>query len=415
MVDAHLYFADARTMPEVEDANVALVVTSPPYYAIKDYDVEDQIGYGQSLHTYLVDLYRVWTECHRVLMPGARLCVNIGDQFARTKRFGRYKVIPLHAEIIAQAEQIGFDYMGAIIWQKRTTMETSGGATIMGSYPHPPNGVVEIDYEFILLFKKRGKRRIPRERREAAAMTKEEWKTFFSGHWTFGGARQGEHGAVFPEELPRRLIRMYTVHDDVVLDPFLGSGTTAQVALQLGRRAVGYELNPDFRSLIEARLDDVDDLTPDQVRVEMRGSDQIPLPPVEYTPAIADIRPKHPPPRPARDLYRVTEVLGPTALRLEDGREITLLGLTVPEAQAAETLAYLQKYVAGKRVTLRTPLEAHPDAAYVRLKNRIFINRKMLEMSLAIPDETTDHPQKRRFEKIHRAILRLRSGQARNT
>ena len=117
MCRAHIYFDDARSMPQTEDASVALVVTSPPYYAIKDYDVEGQIGYGQNLHAYLSDLYRVWSECYRVLMPGARLCINIGDQFARTKRFGRYKVIPLHAEIIAQAEQIGFDYMGAIIWQ----------------------------------------------------------------------------------------------------------------------------------------------------------------------------------------------------------------------------------------------------------------------------------------------------------
>ncbi len=404
MVDAQIYLADSRQMLEVADASVALVVTSPPYYAIKDYDVEGQIGYGQSLHTYLVDLYRVWAECHRVLMPGARLCVNIGDQFARTKRFGRYKVIPLHAEIIAQAEQIGFDYMGAIIWQKRTTMETSGGAVIMGSYPHPPNGVVEIDYEFILLFKKRGKRRIPREQREAAAMTKEEWKTFFSGHWTFGGARQGEHGAVFPEELPRRLIRMYTVHDDLVLDPFLGSGTTAQVALQLGRRAAGYELNPDFRSLIEARLDDVDGLTPEQVRFEIRESDDVVLPALDYVPAIADIRPKHPPHRPSRELYKVAEVLGSTRLLLEDGREITLLGLTVPEALEDEATAYLREYVAGKRITLRTPLESRLDAAYIRLKNRIFINRKMVEMGLALPDETTDHPQKRRFKKIHHAL-----------
>jgi hypothetical protein len=196
---------------------------------------------------------------------------------------------------------------------------------------------------------------------------------------------------------------MYTVHDDLVLDPFLGSGTTAQVTLQLGRRAVGYELNPDFRSLIEARLENVDGLTPDQVRFEMRESDEGALPSLNYTPAIADIRPKHPPHRPARDLYRVKAALGPTRLQLEDGREITLLGLTVPGALTAEALAYLDEYVVGKRITLRTPLDSLPDAAYVRLKNRIFINRKMLEMSLAIPDETTDHPQKRRFRKIYNA------------
>ncbi len=400
MPDARIYVADARAMPEIADESVALVVTSPPYYTIKDYDVPGQIGHGQSLHAYLRDLYRVWAECHRVLMPGARLCVNIGDQFARAKRFGRYKVIPLHAEIIAQAEQIGFDYMGAIIWQKRTTMETSGGAVIMGSYPHPPNGVVEIDYEFILLLKKRGKRRIPREEREAAAMTKEEWKTFFSGHWAFGGARQGEHGAVFPEELPRRLIRMYTVRDDLVLDPFLGSGTTAKVALALGRRAVGYELNPDFRSLIEAKLSEVEGLAADHVRFVSPGRTAS-LPPLDYAPAIADIRPKRPRRRRQRKLRKVAAASGPTALRLADGREIALLGVIVPESQESEALAYLGEYVVGKRISLRIPLSSRPDAAYVYLKNRLFINRKMIEMGLAVPDPNLEHPYREKFRKAH--------------
>jgi DNA modification methylase len=399
---ARIFLTDTRTMPELADESVALVVTSPPYYTIKDYDVPGQIGHGQSLYTYLRDLYRVWRECHRVLMPGARLCVNIGDQFARAKRFGRYKVIPLHAEVIAQAEQLGFDYMGAVIWQKRTTMETSGGAVIMGSYPHPPNGVVEIDYEFILLFKKRGKRRIPREQREAAAMTKEEWKTFFSGHWSFGGARQGEHGAVFPEELPRRLIRMYTVHDDLVLDPFLGSGTTAKVALTLGRRAVGYELNPDFRALIETNLADVENLTPEDVAFTMPERPAS-LPPLDdYTPAITDIRPRHKVRRREVTLYRVTDVVGPRTLRLADGREIRLLGIIIPQERTAAASDYLSTYVLGKRVSLRTPLKKRPEAAYVRLKNRLFVNRKMIEMGLAAPDTTGDHPLKTRFQEVVR-------------
>jgi modification methylase len=246
-----IYQADARCMPEVSRQSVSLVVTSPPYYDIKDYKSDEQIGFGQSLHHYLRDLYRVWRECHRVLLPGARMCINIGDQFTRTRDFGRYKVLPLHAEVITQAEHIGFDYMGSIIWQKKTTMNTSGGASIMGSYPHPPNGIVEIDYEFILLFKKRGKRSIPREKRDKAKMTKAEWKEYFSGHWLFRGKRQGAHGAAFPRELPYRLIRMFTVNGDKVLDPFLGTGTTMQAALSCAREAIGYEINPDYISIIE--------------------------------------------------------------------------------------------------------------------------------------------------------------------
>lgn len=119
-------------MAEVESESVDLIVTSPPYWHIKDYGVPGQIGYGQSLHEYLLDLSRVWRECWRVLKTGRRLCINIGDQFARAIVYGRYKVIPLHAEIIAQCETIGFDYMGAIIWQKKTTMHTTGGAVVIG-------------------------------------------------------------------------------------------------------------------------------------------------------------------------------------------------------------------------------------------------------------------------------------------
>ena len=123
---AKVIIGDSRRMVEVDDASVQLIVTSPPYWHIKDYGAENQIGYGQSLHEYLKDLYRVWKECYRVLEPGRRLVVNIGDQFARSIIYGRYKIIPLHAEVIAQCEEIGFDYMGSIIWQKKTTMNTTG-------------------------------------------------------------------------------------------------------------------------------------------------------------------------------------------------------------------------------------------------------------------------------------------------
>jgi len=127
---AKIIMGDSREMAEVAAGAVDLVVTSPPYWHIKDYGTSGQIGYGQSLHTYLKDLYLVWQECFRALRPGGRLCVNVGDQFARAAEYGRYKIIPLHAEIIGQGEELGFDFMGAIIWQKKTTLNTSGGAPV---------------------------------------------------------------------------------------------------------------------------------------------------------------------------------------------------------------------------------------------------------------------------------------------
>jgi site-specific DNA-methyltransferase (adenine-specific) len=246
---------DSRHMGELKDKSVQLVITSPPYWQLKDYGTNDQIGFNDSYENYINNLNLVWDECYRVLDNGCRLCVNIGDQFARSVYYGRYKVIPIRTEIIKFCESIGFDYMGAIIWQKKTTTNTTGGATIMGSFPTPRNGILSIDYEFILLFKKLGTPRKPdREIKEASKMSKEEWKEYFSGHWNFGGTKQDGHIAMFPEELPRRLIKMFAFVGDTVLDPFMGSGTTALAAKNLNRNSVGYEITHDFIPIIEKKL-----------------------------------------------------------------------------------------------------------------------------------------------------------------
>jgi modification methylase len=201
-----IIIGDSRRMNQLNDNSVHLVVTSPPYWQLKDYGIKGQIGFDDSYESYINHLNLVWKECYRVLNPGCRLVVNIGDQFARSVYYGRYKVIPIRTEIIKFAEVLGFDYMGSIIWQKKTTMNTTGGATVMGSYPYPRNGIIEIDYEFILIFKKPGRISNPgREIKEKSKLTKEEWKRYFSGHWYFNGERQDKHLAMFPEELAKRL------------------------------------------------------------------------------------------------------------------------------------------------------------------------------------------------------------------
>ncbi len=126
---------DSRHMAELADNSVHLVITSPPYWQLKDYGSENQIGFNDSYENYINNLNLVWNECYRTLHHGCRLCVNIGDQFARSVYYGRYKVIPIREEIIKFCENIGFDYMGAIIWQKVTTSNTTGGGVQMGSYP----------------------------------------------------------------------------------------------------------------------------------------------------------------------------------------------------------------------------------------------------------------------------------------
>ncbi len=161
-------------------------------------------------------------------------------------------MIPIRMEIIKFRETIGFDYMGAVIWQKVTTCNTTGGATIMGSFPYPRNGILKLDYEFILLFKKQGVPPAPtKEQKELSIMTKDDWNTYFSGHWYFAGAKQDGHIAMFPEELPARLIKMFSFSGETVLDPFLGSGTTALAARNLGRSSVGYEIKRAWLILVD--------------------------------------------------------------------------------------------------------------------------------------------------------------------
>ena len=246
---------DCRQMSYTDNESVDLIVTSPPYWQLKDYDNPNQIGFNQSYEEYIDSLNLVWMECFRVLRSGCRLCINIGDQFARAAYYGRYKVVPIHSEIIRFCETIGFDYMGSIIWQKPTTMHTSGGGKVMGSYPYPRGGIVKVDYEYILLFKKPGTCKTPPlDIKDSSKFSDEEWNTFFSSHWNFLGDRQNKHIAVFPEELPHRLIRMFSFYGDTVLDPFMGSGTTALAAIRNGRNAVGYEINHDFFKFYEDKV-----------------------------------------------------------------------------------------------------------------------------------------------------------------
>ena len=387
-----IVFSDSRELSSVSDNSVALIVTSPPYWNVKDYGVSGQIGHGQTLHGYLKSLYLTWSESYRVLEPGGRLCINVGDQFLRKVTYGRYRIVPLHAEFIVQCDRIGFDYLGSIIWQKKTTMRTTGGAPIMGSYPYPPNGMVEIDYEFILIFKKEGKRRASKEVKEASRLSLDEWKQYFSGHWIFPGERQKGHDAMFPEELPRRLIKMFSYRGDTVLDPFLGSGTTASAAIELQRNFIGFELNRDYRPLIEDKINRKRLLTGMDCKVEFieNGTPVRKFPDIVYSPAVRDLLPpqiaENRAPR-KRDLYRVKEIIDSSTIRLENGWRVTFHGIEVREESNSMALDYLNRYVRGKKVYLEFADDGDTSedtvSCYVFLENRIFVNREMVKSGLA--------------------------------
>jgi len=421
-----IILGDARCMTELKDRSVHLLVTSPPYWQLKDYGTRGEIGYNDTYEAYINHLNLVWQEAYRVLDKGCRLCINIGDQYARAAIYGRYKVIPIRTEIIKFCESIGFDYMGAIIWQKVATTNTSGGATIMGSFPYPRNGILKMDYEFILLFKKIGESReqIEPEIKAQSKMTKEEWNTYFSGHWNFPGEKQKGHLAMFPKELPHRLIKMCTFVGETVLDPFLGSGTTSLAALELGRNSIGYEINPEFIPLIEERLAVKEKRLFNKTTFQMVKQKKKPaqykekieqLPyifkdPVNLTPLIDPSQVEygskvHRHSGKRETYFRIKQILSPTKLLLNDNRTIELLGVLENPEKNGAAMAYLQDILKEQPVFLRfDPQEPEIPGetlcrCYLYLKNKTFINGRLIREGLVLVDEQREYRHKKRFLK----------------
>lgn len=413
---------DCRQMNLLPDESGHLIITSPPYWQLKDYGTNNQIGYHETYESYINNLNLAWKECHRVLYPGCRLCVNIGDLFARSVYYGRYKVIPIRTEIIKFCEIIGFDYMGAIIWQKVTTTNTTGGASIMGSFPYPRNGILKLDYEFILLFKKRGSSPKPTsEQKQLSVISKEDWNTYFSGHWYFAGAKQEGHIAMFPEELPARLIRMFSFTGDTVIDPFLGSGTTSLAARNLGRNSVGYEINEDYLPIIKEKLQiNQADLygTKYEFLKDGKTSDWNEkigkLPYIFKDPHKFDkkIDPKKlqfgskidEKSGEREKYYSVKEVISPELIRLDNGLLIRLIGIRENKAANGEAINFIIEKTKGQRVFLKYDEQKHDGEnrllCYLYLKNRTFLNAHLIKNGFADVDCSMDFRFKDKFIKL---------------
>lgn len=413
---------DARDMRETADGSVHLVVTSPPYWQLKDYGAHDQIGFDHSYEEYINNLNLVWQECHRVLHGGCRLCINVGDQFARSTYYGRYKVIPIRTEVIRFCETIGFDYMGAVIWQKVTTCNTSGGGAVMGSFPFPRNGIIKVNYEFILVFRKLGKQpQVAKEIKARSRLTNDEWNLYFSGHWQFPGERQDKHLAVFPEELPRRLIRMFTFEGETVLDPFLGSGTTTVAARNLGRNSIGYEINREFLSIIEAKTEmnrpglfgNSEIGVVERVEQECDYKNRIGRLPYVFrdtspimrseSAAKATKRGSEPP---QQDFYTVRQIISPEVVILSNHSKIRLLGIREKPGSGEEAIQFLKDLTRGKRVFYRQDGETEdggPLPCYLFLKNKTFINARLIKSGFVDVDTENPYRHMKRFLKYRQA------------
>ncbi len=419
MTNHKIYFGDSRALNKIEDKSVQLIITSPPYWQLKDYGSNNQIGFNNSYEEYINNLNLVWMECERILSEGCRLCINIGDQFARSVYYGRYKVVPIRTEIIRFCETLKMDYMGAIIWQKTTTMNTSGGGAIMGSFPYPRNGILKIDYEFILIFKKLGNPPKPTlEQKENSIMTKEEWNQYFFSHWNFSGVKQSEHIAMFPEELPKRLIKMFSFFGETIFDPFLGSGTTTLAAKNLGRNSIGYEINKEFESVIKEKLN-INQLSLDEDTIEFLEDkennnysfDKLPyifedahkldkkidIKKNKFGSKIDNSKEKR------EDLFSVKEVISPNKIILNNGIEIKLLGIKEKDNFTLQAINYLKEKFNKRKIYLKYDLQKYDKnnnlMCYVYLDNKTFINNHLIRTGYVDVETNFDYSCKSKFIK----------------
>lgn len=240
-----VFCKSSESMDELPDNSVHLMVTSPPYNVGKEYD-EDL-----SLQEYKMFLKKVWSEVYRVLVPGGRACINIAN-------LGRKPYLPLHTYIIEDMLELGFLMRGEVIWDKGSSVSSS---TAWGSWLSASNPTLRDVHEYILIFSKYAFSRKNANKRKNT-IAREEFLEFTKSVWKFDAepATRVRHPAPFPVELPFRLIQLYTFEEEVLLDPFMGSGQAAIAAIKTNRHYVGYEIEKEYVRLAESRIKDFTEL-----------------------------------------------------------------------------------------------------------------------------------------------------------
>jgi modification methylase len=255
-----LFLGDARDLRQIGDASVHLALTSPPYWTLKTYpDNEAQLGAVVQYEEFLKELHKVWQECFRVLVPGGRLIIVVGDVCLSRRDHGAHMVVPLHAAIQEDCRHIGFHNLAPIIWHKiaNARFEVQNGTAFLGK-PYEPNAVIKNDIEFILMQRKPGGYRKPSDAARLLSLIGEKrHRLWFDQILRLTGQSTRRHPAPYPIELAERLIRMFSFVGDIVLDPFSGTGTTCAAAARWARNSIGIEIEASYCAHADARLRDL--------------------------------------------------------------------------------------------------------------------------------------------------------------
>lgn len=288
----------------------------------------------------------------------------------------------------------------------------------MGSFPYPRNGILKMDYEFILLFKKLGNAPKPTsEQKKASEITKDEWKQYFSSHWNFNGVKQYGHIAMFPEELPKRLIKMFSFVGETVLDPFAGSGTTSLAAKHLERNSIGYEINSEFKSIIQEKLieaqtdwfntdskvsfseDRSTDFSFDELPYIFQDAHKIDkkvdVKKLQFGSKVDNTENKR------EDLLGVKSILSPEKIELSNGLIIRLLGVKARPECETEAIDFLRQKFQKRKIYLKYDTIKYDEnntlLCYVYLDNKTFINNHLIRTGYVDVDEETDYTYKSKF------------------
>lgn len=267
MTNQIIYHGDARDLSYIPDKSVHLVLTSPPYFNLKEYRKgKNQLGMINDYEKFIDELEKVWKECFRILVPGGRVVCVVGDVCLSRRKYGRHVVMPLHSDIAVSCRKIGFDNLNPIIWHKisNAKFEANTNSSILGK-PYEPNAIIKNDIEYILMQRKPGGYRKPSEQqRMESKIDKNDFQNWFSQIWEMPGtSTKNGHPAPYPLELANRLVKMFSFVGDTVVDPFLGSGTTMLASINNGRNCIGVETEVYYCDYAIQRIKDKNNLYSD--------------------------------------------------------------------------------------------------------------------------------------------------------